>query len=125
MKLAVCARNEGLSAEVDQRFGRCSFFVLVDSENGEMIDSIRNDNAEAAGGAGPQSAQLLAENGVDAVVLGNVGPNAAKALEAARIKIYTGVEGTVEKTVHKFKEGKLSPVSEATVSSHSGMRRKR
>ncbi|MGM0689410.1 MAG: NifB/NifX family molybdenum-iron cluster-binding protein, partial [Bacillota bacterium] len=81
-----------------------------------------NVSAEAAGGAGPQAAQLLAGLDVDAVALGNVGPNAAAALEAAKIKVYSGVAGTVETTMQKFMDGKLTPVSEATVSSHSGMR---
>lgn len=122
MKLAVCAQGEGLSAGVDQRFGRCQFFVIVDPEKGELISSVRNVSAEASGGAGPQAAQLLSGLDVEAVALGNVGPNAATALEAAKIKIYIGVEGTVEMTMQKFKEGKLSTISEATVSSHSGMK---
>jgi len=122
MKLAVCAQGEGLAAEVDQRFGRCQFFVIVDPEKGELIDSVRNAGVDAAGGAGPQAAQQLAGLGVEAVALGNVGPNAAMALEAAKIKIYTGLEGTVETTMQKFREGRLSKVSEATVPPHSGMK---
>ena len=122
MKLVICAQGEGLAAAVDQRFGRCEFFVIVDPEKGELIDSVRNAGADAAGGAGPQAAQLLAGLDVGAVVLGNVGPNAAMALEAAKIIIYTGIEGTVESTMQKFREGRLSTVSEATVSPHSGMK---
>lgn len=121
MKLAICARGESLSAEVDQRFGRCPFFVIVDPEKNELIDSVRNSSAEASGGAGPQAAQLLSGLGVEAVALGNVGPNAATALAAAKIKIYSGVEGTVEKTMQKFNEGNMSIISDATVSPHSGM----
>ncbi len=123
MKLAVCARSEGLKAEVDERFGRSPYFVIVDTENEQVISSVRNTNADASGGAGPQSAQLLSEHDVEAIAVGNVGPNAATALEAAKIKIYTGLEGTVSTTVQKFKEGKMTPITGATVSSHSGMRR--
>ena len=121
MKLAVCAQGEGLSAEVDQRFGRCPFFVIVDPEKGELIDSVSNGSAEASGGAGPQAAQLLSGLGVGAVALGNVGPNAATALAAAKIKIYSGIEGTVETTMQKFNKGRMSMISDATVSPHSGM----
>ena len=123
MKLAVCAKGEGLNAEVDQRFGRCPFFVIVDTEKGEVIESLSNENAQAAGGAGPQAAQLLAGRNIEAVVLGNVGPNAIEALKAARVKVYSGVTGTVEDTLEKFLEGSLKLVAEATVSSHSGMRK--
>ena len=121
MKLAICAKGEGLKAEVDQRFGRCPFFVVVDTEKKEVFESLSNSNAEAAGGAGPQVVQLLSGRNIEAVVLGNVGPNAVEALKAAKIKAYSGVIGTVEETLNKFLEGSLKPVAEATVSSHSGM----
>jgi len=123
MKLAVCAKGEGLNAEVDQRFGRCPFFVIADTDKCEVIESLSNENAQAAGGAGPQAVQLLADRNVEAVVLGNVGPNAIEALKAARVKVYSGVTGTVEDTLKKFLEGSLKLVAEATVSSHSGMRK--
>jgi len=122
MRLAVCAQDEGLKAKVDQRFGRCPYFVIVETGNKGKIVSVRNSNAEASGGAGPQAARLLAELGVDAVALGNVGPNAVAALEAAKIEAYSGAAGTVEETMQRFNEGELTSVSEATVSSHSGIR---
>ncbi|NLZ28748.1 MAG: dinitrogenase iron-molybdenum cofactor biosynthesis protein [Firmicutes bacterium] len=121
MKLAICAQDEGLEASVDQRFGRCPYFVIVDSETGEVVKSVPNSAATAAGGAGPQSAQQLSREGVEAVALGNVGPNAATALKAAGISIYGGIDGTVGQALEQFREGKLSPVDGATTDSHHGM----
>ncbi|MEW5786149.1 MAG: NifB/NifX family molybdenum-iron cluster-binding protein [Bacillota bacterium] len=123
MKLAICAEEEGLEARVDRRFGRCACFVIVDMASGEEVESLRNDSAGASGGAGAQSAQLLSQRNVEAVVLGNVGPNAVVALKAAGIDIYTGLEGTVRETLQKFREGKLHSAAEATVSSHFGMKK--
>lgn len=122
MKLAISARGEGLEADVDQRFGRCPFFVIVDTDTEQVVESVKNSNATAAGGAGPQSAQLLSDKGVEAVALGNVGPNAAVALNAAGIKIFSGINGTVNETVQNFKAGKLVSVDQATVTSHHGMK---
>ncbi len=122
MKLAICAKAEGLEAPVDERFGRCPYFVIVDPDDQESAVSVRNAHAEASGGAGPQAAQLLSAQEVDAVALGNIGPNAVAALAAARIKVYTGVAGTVEETLQNFREDKLTPVTDATVPSHAGMR---
>lgn len=122
MKLAVCARGEGIEAQVDQRFGRCACFVIVDTESGEEVESLRNENAGAVGGAGPQSAQLLSRRDVKAVALGNVGPNASLALKASGIKVYTGVEGTVGETLQKYREGKLKILSEPNVSPHAGLK---
>jgi predicted Fe-Mo cluster-binding NifX family protein len=121
VRLAICASDEGINAEVDQRFGRCKYFVIVDSDTGEIIEVVPNENAVAFGGAGPRSAQLLAEKSVDAVLLGNVGPNAANALEAAKIMVFSGIEGTVGSTLEKFKSGSLVQISEATGPSHQGM----
>lgn len=121
MKLAVCATSAGLTAPVDQRFGRCPYFVVVETDSEKVVESIPNQNVQAAGGAGPQSAQLLAGHDVDAVALGNVGPNAAAALEAAKIKIYSGIEGTVQDTLQLYKDGKLQPASGANVTAHHGM----
>ena len=122
MKLAVCAKGEGLNANVDQHFGRCAYFVIVDTVNNEVVESISNTKAGAAGGAGPQAAQLLAGRDIEAVALGNIGPNATEALKAANLRIYSGITGTVEDTLKKLYVGNLKIVAEATVSSHSGMR---
>lgn len=122
MNLAICAQNEGLEAQVDQRFGRCPYFVIVNSETGELLKSVPNGGATAAGGAGPQSARLLSQEGVEAVALGHVGPNAAAALKAAGISVYGGVEGTVGETWQRYRDGKLPVIDEPTVDSHHGMR---
>ncbi len=120
MKLAICAQDEGLDAQVDLRFGRCAFFVIVDTHTGDF-KSVVNSGVAESGGAGPQSAQLLAKEGVDAVAVGNVGPNAIATLNAAKIKVYIGVEGSVKETLQKFKEDKLTLSANATVSPHYGM----
>ena len=70
MKLAVCAQGEGLTAPVDQRFGRCPYFVILDTERGELIKSISNSGARAPGGAGTQTARLLFAEKVEAVAVG-------------------------------------------------------
>lgn len=125
MKVAICAKGKGLDAEVDQRFGRCSYFVIVDPDSCLKLDAIPNKSAESAGGAGPQAVRQLSSLGVEAVILGNLGPNAATALEAANIRAYSGAEGTVEQAMQKLREKKLFPLSEANVSSHAGMRERK
>ncbi len=120
MKLAICAQGEDLTSPVDQRFGRCPYFVILDSDSGEIIKSIPNSGALASGGAGTQTARLLFSEKVEAVLVGNVGPNAVTALKAAGIKIYSGIAGTVEETFNRLSQGKLTLVSDATVDSHFG-----
>lgn len=123
MRIAITAQGADLDSAMDPRFGRCRNFIIVDTESGKF-EAFSNDSVMASGGAGTQSAQLLANQGVDAVITGNVGPNAARALEAAGIKVYTMSGGTVRDCIQAYKAGKLSTVSGATVGSHHGTGRR-
>lgn len=119
MKLAVTAKGQNLDSSSDPKFGRCSYFLLIDTESMEF-ESIRNSSKSARGGAGVQAAETLSNNGADAVATGNVGPNAFDALEAAGIDIYTGASGTVKDVVDDYQEGKLTKASEPTTSGGQG-----
>ncbi|MEA4882823.1 MAG: NifB/NifX family molybdenum-iron cluster-binding protein [Clostridia bacterium] len=123
MHIAITAQGVDLDSTMDPRFGRCRNFVIVDLES-DKFEAFSNESIMASGGAGTQSAQFLANKGVDAVVTGNIGPNASRALEAASIKVYTMASGTVRDALQAYKAGKLSTVSGATVDSHHGMGRR-
>jgi predicted Fe-Mo cluster-binding NifX family protein len=122
MKIVVTSTGNTIDSPIDPRFGRCQFFVFVDPETME-IEAAENEAVMASGGAGPQAAQFVANKGAEAVLTGNVGPNAVSALKAAGIKIYIGATGTVKETVLLFKNGQMQESGEATVASHSGMGR--
>ena len=123
MRVAVTAQGADLESAMDPRFGRCRNFVIVDSDT-DKFEAFSNESVTASGGAGAQSTQFLANKGVGAVITGNVGPNAARALEAAGIKVYAAASGTVRDALRAYKAGKLSPISGATVDSHHGMGRR-
>ena len=120
MKIVVSSTGPELSSATDPRFGRCSYFILVDSDSMDA-KSFPNESKTAMGGAGIQAGQFVASLGAAAVLTGNVGPNAARVLGASGLKIYTGAAGTVEEAVNNFKAGKLKEASSATVGPHFGM----
>ena len=124
MKICVSAFSGSLDAEVDSRFGRCAYFVIVDSETMEF-NAVSNESSSAAHGAGIQAAQTVANMGVEVVLTGNVGPNAFSVLSAAGIKIVTGASGSVREAVEKYKKGQLKEVGNPTVGGHFGMGRGR
>ena len=95
MKIAVSATGAGLDAQVDPRFGRCQYFVIVDPET-MQFETVENSGTTASGGAGIATAQMIAGKGVEAVLTGNCGPNAYQVLSAAGIKVITGVTGKVQ-----------------------------
>jgi len=120
MKICVTASGPGLDAPLDPRFGRCAYFVLVDSETLEA-ESTPNNSAGAASGAGIQAAQTIANLGASVLITGNVGPNAAQTLTAAGVKIYLADGGNVKDSVERFKNGELKGTSSATAPAHAGM----
>jgi predicted Fe-Mo cluster-binding NifX family protein len=119
-KICVTAVSDTTDAQVDQRFGRCQFFLFVDSETMES-EAISNESSYAAHGAGIQAAQTVANSGVKVVITGNVGPNAFRVLSAAGIKIVTGASGSVKDAVEKYKKGKLQEITGPTVGGHLGV----
>jgi len=120
MKVAISAMGRALDAQVDQRFGRCETFLLVETDD-MTFEAVENQNSIRGGGAGIQSAQLMAERGVKAVLTGNCGPNAHEALTAAGISVVVGCSGTVAEAVARCKSGQLTPAAAPNVASHSGM----
>jgi predicted Fe-Mo cluster-binding NifX family protein len=120
MKICVSAVANSLDAQLDPRFGRCPYFVIVDSES-MQFEAIPNMASGATGGAGIQAAQTIANKGVKVVITGNVGPNAFQALSAAGIKIVTGAFGTVREVIMKYKSGELKETGAPTVGGHFGM----
>ena len=122
MKICVSASSDSLDADVDPRFGRCQYFVIVDSETMDF-SAILNDSTNAAHGAGIQAAQTVTNMGAKVVLTGNVGPNAFNVLSATGIKIVTGVSGNVRDAVEKYKSGQLQETTTPTVGGHFGMGR--
>jgi predicted Fe-Mo cluster-binding NifX family protein len=121
MKLCITSTGNDLNSKIDQRFGRCKNFLFVDIDTLET-EAVPNPAAIAGGGAGTKAAQLVADKSVEAVLTGNVGPNAYTALEAAGIKIYAGVHGICQDAFDAFKQGYFVPVSGPTTESHTGLR---
>jgi predicted Fe-Mo cluster-binding NifX family protein len=120
MKIAVAASGANLDAAADPRFGRCLWFVVVDSETMEF-EAFENPAVQQGSGAGIAAAQLVANAGAQAVIAGNVGPNAHQALSAGGIKVYAFPGGTVREAVEQWKAGRLPEAVAPTVRSHFGM----
>ena len=120
MKICVTAISGSLDAQIDPRFGRCPYFVIVDAET-MKFEAVPNISAGAMSGAGIQAAQTVASKGVEVLITGNVGPNAFQALSAAGIKVVTGAFGTVIEVIEKYKRGELKETGAPTVRGHFGM----
>jgi len=120
MKVAISATGPALDAEVDPRFGRCSYFIIVDADT-MQFEALENSNAMQAGGAGISTGQTIASKGVQVVLTGNCGPNAYQVLSTAGIQVITGVSGKIQEAIQAYKSGQFQATSRSNVAAHSGM----
>ncbi|MBW1720486.1 MAG: NifB/NifX family molybdenum-iron cluster-binding protein [Deltaproteobacteria bacterium] len=122
MKVAVSSTGRELDSEIDPRFGRCAFFLIVDTED-MSFEVIPNGGPGMRGGAGIAAAQLVASKGARAVITGSCGPNAVQALTAGGLQLYLGQTGKAREAVEKLRNGRLTPSDRPNVPPHSGMGR--
>ena len=121
MKICISSNGNNLDSAVDPRFGRCPFFLIVDSEN-EECEAISNPGMNSGGGAGIVAAQAVVNQKISTVITGNVGPNAFGVLQSAGIKIYPGIFNmTAKQAFSDFKEGKLKETSQPSGPNYMGM----
>lgn len=118
MKVAVTAQGPELTSTMDTRFGRAKWIIVVDTQTGQSQAHDNKVNLNAVQGAGIQTGQNVGNLGVDAVITGNVGPNAFKALAAAQVRVFLASDETVEEVVAAFERGELREVEQANVEGH-------
>jgi len=118
MKIAVTSKGRELNSQVDPRFGRAAFILVVDADtfDYEVIDN--QENVNAFKGAGIQAATLVNNKGGEVLLTGFCGPNAFKVLQAANIAVANNAGGTVREAVEAFRNGELSTADQANVEGH-------
>ena len=109
MKIAISVSSDDMESEVNPLFGRCPGFLIIEIEDGKVISHkfIQNPGNKQFGGAGTIAAQLIADKEVEAIITGNVGPNALFALKSTKIKIYAVSEIKVKDAIEAYIAGKL------------------
>lgn len=120
MKIAVSSQGETLDAPSSPVFGRCPTYLVVDTET-MQYEALPNPAMDQGGGAGIQAAQFVVTQGAEAVLSGNLGPNAFDVLQAAGVPGYLVPEGTVRKAIEAYKAGQLRPMEGPNVGAHAGM----
>lgn len=118
MKLAITSTGDTLSSDMDPRFGRAAFFIIVDPDTleYEVIENTQNLNLPQ--GAGIQAGKTIVNQQANVLITGNCGPKAFQVLNQAGIEIKIGASGPVESVIQAFKRGELESVSSANVEGH-------
>lgn len=105
IKIAISSLSESIEGEIDERFGRCSFFLIVTLEDGQIknIEVLNNTKSQMRGGSGISVAQMLAENDVDVIITENIGPRALDVLKQFQIEIFYA-KGSIKEAIEAFKK---------------------
>jgi len=119
VKVAITCTGQSLTDELDQRFGRADYFLVIDSVSFEYT-VINNAARTASGGAGIAAAQSIIDHQVEAVITGQLGPNALNVLSDAGIAMYQGSAGSAYQNLIAFNQQKLPPIT-SSGPAHAGM----
>ena len=120
MKIAVSSSGKDLDSLIDPRFGRCAYFLMVETDD-MSFEVFDNQSMSLGGGAGIQSAQFISSKGAKAVITGNCGPNAVKTLAAGGIEGFLGNTGIVREALQKFKNEELISTNLSNAPEYSGL----
>ncbi len=121
MKIAVSSDGDKLHNKVDQRFGRCPYFLVIEIDGKEVgtFEAVINEGAVQGHGAGIKAAEQMGEKKVDAVITGQLGPNATNVLKKLEIKAYSA-SGVITDVLTDFVEDKLEIINDIT-EAHPGI----
>ncbi len=103
-RICITSKGTDLDAEVDPKFGRARYFLLVDPQSMDF-EVLENPNTEIAHGAGIQTAQLVSGKNVGIVLTGSCGPNAQRVLQSSGIHVITDINGKAAEALAKYKAG--------------------
>ena len=118
MKVAISSKGTDLDSQVDPRFGRAAYIIIVDTETMafEAVDNA--DNVNSFKGAGIQAASMVHDKGAEVLMTGYCGPKAFQTLQAAGIKVVSDTGGTVLEAVELLKKGSVEYLDTANAEAH-------
>lgn len=111
MKIAFSSNGKDENSMLDDRFGRCEYFLIYDTDKKEF-NCISNDGNSASGGAGIAASNQIVNEKVDAIVSGRLGPNALEIISKAKIKVYTCGEMDIKTALEKFENSELEEIED-------------
>lgn len=86
MRIAITSTGNSLESTLDQRFGRCAFFVVYDTVS-KAMEFIPNPNLAMEEGAGIASVNLVASRNVSKIIAGEFGIKIKSLLDSLKIQM--------------------------------------
>ncbi len=93
MIAAIASESNNAKGRISSMGGRAPYYLIF--EDGNLKEVVENPFARGGGGAGFAVPQMLAEKGVEVVVVGRIGPNMKATLAELGIR-GVELEGTIK-----------------------------
>ncbi|MDL1957555.1 MAG: NifB/NifX family molybdenum-iron cluster-binding protein [Candidatus Desulfofervidus auxilii] len=100
--IAFPVQEKGQEPKVSDRFGRARYFYLTNGENGQFL---KNPYLNEPGGVGIRVSQWLINQGVEMVVVKNIGLNALRVLREGQVKVFKAKADDVKENLKLFAQG--------------------
>ncbi|MBP2132332.1 putative Fe-Mo cluster-binding NifX family protein [Methanomicrobium sp. W14] len=101
MKIAVAKEDENVA----EHFGHCTEYAFFDVEDGKIAGREDLKSPEHAPGVIPK---FLKENGADVVLACGIGQGALDLFSEMGIKVYIGVQGSIDSAIKSYLDGTLT-----------------
>lgn len=86
MKVAIASTGNTLESNIDSSFGRCAWFIIINTEDGGM-EFIPNTNRDMEEHAGREAVELVATRNVEMIVSGEFGAKIKPLLDSMHIQM--------------------------------------
>ena len=118
MRIAIPVNENSMKTNVCQSFGRAPYYLFYNTitKESEFLD---NSAVVSQGGAGIRAAQVIADNGVKALITPRCGENAGLVLRNAEVLIYKSIPGSIQENIDAFVSEGLTIMNET----HPGLHR--
>ncbi len=118
MKIAISSQGKTLDSQLDPRFGRAAYLLIVDIETLEFEALNNTKNKNAFKGAGIQAAAMVSNADAQILITGFCGPNAFETLTAADIKVVNDQSGQIIDVIQEFRQGNIVFAESANKDGH-------
>ncbi|MBN2876851.1 MAG: NifB/NifX family molybdenum-iron cluster-binding protein [Bacilli bacterium] len=98
--------TSGEKSFISEKFGRCNFFYVFDTETGlgKVYTNIHKDDER---GAGIKAAEYVLNQKTDVLITPHVGEKTIDVLKSTDIKIYHSTEEIVKKNIESYLNNEL------------------
>jgi len=99
-KIAVAADSKDAMSSISNKAGKCPYYLIF-SSTGELIEAVDNPYKDAQSGAGPQTANFLANKGVTVVIAETFGDKMIGAMKSNGMEFFQ-LDGVIKDAVRKI-----------------------